>query len=133
MRVLVIDSAGATPLDVLVPGAAYDPVSKVGWTVNGKGTAWTYKNAGDPTPLIGGIKKIQLKAIPSTPGSYKFSVTGKYGIYPVDLTKLPLSGILVIDPPFATTGQCGEAVFPAAPGTSPGCAASGDGKTVKCK
>jgi hypothetical protein len=46
MRFLVQDSTGATPVDVTIPGGAYNGTNKVGWKVNGSGTSWTYKNAG---------------------------------------------------------------------------------------
>jgi len=64
LRVLITDSTGATPLDATMPGGAYDTVNRVGWRVNGTGTAWTYKNAGSPVPLVNGIQKAQLKRPP---------------------------------------------------------------------
>lgn len=58
---------------------------------------------------------------------------GKNGSYPVNTAKLPLVPLIVIDPPFATTGQCGEATFPLAPPAKPSCLATGGGSTVTCK
>ena len=69
VRFLVIDSTGAIPVDVTIPGGAYNAANKVGWKVNGSGTSWTYKNAGTVVPLVNGITKVQLKAIPRRPGS----------------------------------------------------------------
>ena len=63
MRFLITDSTGSTPVDVTIPGGAYDVATKSGWKVNGSGTSWTYKNAGTVTPLINGIQKMQLKAV----------------------------------------------------------------------
>jgi hypothetical protein len=133
MRFLIVDSTGAIPVDVTVPGGAYSAANKVGWKVNGSGTSWTYKNSGTTVPLINGIQKMQLKKISSPPGKYKFGVKGKNGSYPINQANLPLVGTLVIDVPFATTGQCGEAKFPAAPPAKPSCLAVSGGKTVKCK
>jgi hypothetical protein len=133
LRFLITDSTGATPVDATLPGGAYDPVSKAGWKVNGAGTAWTYKNTGKIVPLVDGIQKAQLKTIPSTPGKYKFSVKGKNGTYAINTANLPLVGTIVIDVPYAATGQCGEAQFTATPPAKPSCVLAGGGKTVKCK
>jgi hypothetical protein len=46
---------------------------------------------------------------------------------------LPLVGTIVIDVPYATTGQCGEAKFTATPPAKPSCLSTSGGKTVKCK
>jgi hypothetical protein len=51
----------------------------VGSQVNGSGTSWTYKNAGNPVPLVNGIQKMQLKKLSSPPGKFKFGVKGKNG------------------------------------------------------
>ena len=133
MRFLITDSTGSTPVDVTIPGGAYDVATKSGWKVNGSGTSWTYKNAGTVTPLINGIQKMQLKAVSSVPGKYKVGVKGKNGSYPINPANLPLVGTIVIDVPYAATGQCGEAQFPAAPPAKPSCVSVSGGKTVKCK
>ncbi len=130
LRVLITDSLGVTSVDVTIPGGAFDPGTKTGWKVNGAGTAWTYKGPGTGT---NGIQKAQLKAIASTPGKYKFSVKGKNGTYPVNGAALPVTGTIVIDTPIASTGQCGEATFPATPPAKPSCAEVSGGKTIKCK
>jgi len=46
---------------------------------------------------------------------------------------LPLVGTIVIDVPYATTGQCGEAKFTVTPPAKPSCLSTSGGKTVKCK
>ena len=102
LRVLVSDSLGNTPIDVTIPGGAYNPVTKIGWKVNGSGTAWKYKNSTSP---VNGLYKAQLKAYSSTPGKYKFAVKGKNGNYAVNTANLPLKGTLVIDVPFAETAS----------------------------
>jgi hypothetical protein len=127
LRVLITESTGATPVDVTIPGGAYDAGTKTGWRVNGSGTAWTYKGPGTTT---NGLQKAQLKTIPSTPGKYKFSVKGKNGSYPINAANLPLVGTIVIDVPFASSGQCGEASFTTPPAS---CLSASGGKTVKCK
>lgn len=133
VRFLIVDSTGATPVDVTIPGGAYDPVAKAGWKVNGSGTSWTYKNSGTVVPLENGITTVAIKAIPKTPGKYKTLVKGKRGSYPVNPANLPLVPTIVLDVPSAESGQCGEAMFPAAPPAKPSCTAVSGGKTVKCK
>jgi uncharacterized delta-60 repeat protein len=133
LRVLVTDSTGATPVDIAIPSGAYDPVARAGWRVNGSGTAWTYQNAGSPVPPIGGIRKAQLRKAGSVPGKYKFTVQGRDASYPIDPAHLPLVGTFVIDTPLATTGQCAEVAFWAAPPPAkPRCVARNGGDIVKC-
>ncbi len=130
LRVLLTDSLGVTSVDVTIPGGAYDAGTKTGWRANGAGTSWRYKGPGTGT---NGLQKAQLKAIPSTPGKYKFNVKGKNGNYPVNTSALPLVGTIVIQTPVAISGQCGEATFPAVPPAKPSCVSASGGKTVKCK
>jgi hypothetical protein len=79
VRFLIVDSTGAIPVDITVPGGAYNVTNKAGWKVNGSGTSWTYKNSGTVVPLVNGIQKVQVKGIPSTPGKYKIGVKGRTG------------------------------------------------------
>ncbi|HEV7734770.1 MAG TPA: hypothetical protein VGR62_21545 [Candidatus Binatia bacterium] len=132
-RFLIVDSTGATPVDIIIPGGAYDAATKSGWKVNGSGTSWTYKNSGTIVPLVNGMTKVAIKAITKTPGKYKTQVKGRNGNYPVNPANLPLVPTIVIDAPVADTGQCGEAMFPATPPAKPSCAAVSGGRTVKCK
>ena len=74
-----------------------------------------------------------MKAITSTPGKFKIGVKGKNGNYPVNPPNLPVMATIVIDVPFASGGQCGEATFPAVPPAKPSCLAISGGKTIKCK
>jgi hypothetical protein len=55
------------------------------------------------------------------------------GRYAVETANLPLTGTLVIDVPNATTGQCGEAHFPAVLPAKPSCTTASVGNAVKCK
>jgi hypothetical protein len=132
VRVMIVDSAGSVPVDVSIAGGAYDGANLAGWRVNGSQTAWLYKNAGAILPLNNGINKVELR-LDATGGTLKFLVKGRNGNYPVDTSHLPLTGSLVIDAPVATTGQCGEMTFPAAPPAKGSCASSSDGSAVRCK
>ncbi|MCW5891201.1 MAG: DUF4215 domain-containing protein [bacterium] len=131
VRFLIADASGALPVDVTIPGGAYVAAEKAGWKVNGAATAWTYKNAGTIVPTIGGITTVQIKRFPAKPGTLKVKVLGKNGSYGV--AALPLLPTIVLDPPVAETGLCGEATFPNTAPAKPSCIATGGGKTVKCK
>jgi parallel beta-helix repeat protein len=127
ISVVVEDAAGARVLDVTVPGGAYDRVRKVGWQAARSGTGWKYVD-GSATPP-GGITRVTVKdRSRKQPGLLKVTVTGKRGSYPVDPASVPLSGLLILDPPTAATGQCGVATFV---GPKQRCTAAGTG--VNCK
>lgn len=127
IAVVIEDTAGARALDATVPGGAYDPVTKVGWQVARSGTSWKYLNK-SVSPLAG-ITTLTIKDMSKKqPGLLQVKVIGKRGSYPVDTASLPLTGLLILDPPTAATGQCGVATFV---GPTQGCTT--DGKGVKCK
>jgi hypothetical protein len=130
VRVLIHDSAGGLVLDASIPPGAYNVTNRVGWKVNGSSTAFTYKNAGIPVPLIQGVYKAQVKRSTKVAGQVKFTVAGKTGTYPVATANLPLVGTFVIDAPYATTNQCGEAVWP---GPLNVCTYTPAAGLVKCK
>lgn len=113
---------------VTFPGGLYTDPPGQGWSVNGAGTTWTYRNR-SASPL-GGIMKMVLISRPSfPPGLLKFRVKGAGGAYPVSITALPLSAALLLDPA-EQTGPCAQATFP---GPRPTCRASGSGRTVRCR
>jgi hypothetical protein len=57
----------------------------------------------------------------------------KNGAYAGNPNDLPVHAIVVIDRPFAATGQCGEWRFPAIPPARPSCTVNRTGSTVKCQ
>jgi hypothetical protein len=130
VRVLLHDSTGAQILDASVPAGAYSVANRAGWKVNGTGTAFTYKNAGTPLPLVQGVYKVSVKKSTKVAGQIKFSVGGKTGNYAFTTSNLPVVGTFVIDAPYATTKQCGEAIFPGPLNVCTYTAAAG---LVKCK
>jgi hypothetical protein len=129
LRLLLHKQDGSVIFDTMLPLGAYSSVARAGWKVNGTRTKFTYKNAGTPTPLIDGINKASVGMSSKTPGLAKFSIGGKNGAYgPIVLGDLPLKATVVIDVPFATTGQCGETNF-----ATGNCAVVSAGNTVKCQ
>lgn len=120
--VVLSDAIGTRLVDAVIPGGAYDPVTKTGWRIASGGKRWRYVNRG-ASPAAG-ITGVVIKDLSSQqPGLVDFKVTGRRGAYAVDPGNLPLSGLLVLDPPTAETGQCGAATA----------ACSSDGRTVRCR
>ena len=106
---------------VVVPGGAYDPITRTGWQVRGA-TTWTFKH---PTG-VGGITGVKLKQPATMPGLVKVGVTGKNGGFGATGAALPLHAVVSLSP----AGQCGLATF-AGPETA--CAFNGSGVTLTCK
>jgi hypothetical protein len=125
--VAIEDATGARALDVIVPGGAYDRVTRVGWKASSSGTSWKFVDGS--AHAVGGIVSLSIKDRSRTrPGEIRVRVKGKRGAYAVDTANLPLRGLLVLDPPTAETGQCGQATFIAPAGTC-----TSDGKSVRCR
>jgi hypothetical protein len=123
VRLLITDAAGIDVLDVLVPGGAFDPVTRNGWTARGGGTAFIYRDRRDVT--IGGITKIVLKQ--PSPGTLRFVVVGRDGTYTV-----PQPGTIIaslnLEPSANPASQCGDAIF-----GSPDCISRAGGARLTCK
>jgi hypothetical protein len=125
--IVIADAAGGRVLDLAVPGGAHDPVTRVGWKFFPRCRTWRYLNRSAAPPA--GITAVTIKDLSRrTPGIVRFKVRGRRGAYPIDTMRLPLAGLLVLDPPTAETGQCGQAAFP---GPAPSC--TSDSGAVVCK
>ncbi|HLK13067.1 MAG TPA: hypothetical protein VKW76_16950 [Candidatus Binatia bacterium] len=131
LRVL-IDGTPTTGnvLDVTVPPGAFDSATGVGWKANTSASNFLYL---DPAGLQG-ITKVHLRLRRETPGEVKFVVVAKNATFnagfPIAPAQLPLTGLLVLDPPLGANGQCAEATFPG-PAPAPSCTAST--ASVRCK
>jgi hypothetical protein len=117
VRFVVTDGTGATLLDAIIPGGS-------AWVSNGNGS-WLYRNKTAP---VAGISKIVLKS--RVPGQFKFVVTGRNGSY-LATTGTTVIADLVLDPPLAVNGQCGEAIYKAS--TAQTCRILGGGAELLCK
>jgi hypothetical protein len=115
---LITDATGTRVLDLELPSGAYDRLSGRGWR-----GSWKYIDRSDDPPA--GITRVAIRDLSKkSPGLVQFSVKGRRGAYIVDPTNLPLTGLFVLDPPTAETGQCAQASFPR-------CTASG--RAVECR
>jgi hypothetical protein len=101
--------------------------------MNSSATSFTYVNSGAVVPLIQGIKKFGIKRSTKVVGLIKFTISGKNGSYPVNTSQLPLISAVILDVPNATTGLCGEALFPGPPNPTGTCTVLANGNTVRCK
>jgi hypothetical protein len=111
MRVIVANASNEL-FDIEIPGGAYVTATKTGWRANPTGTRWVYKN-GNPT-IANPTQGVTLSTSPRTPGVFKFSVRAKNGAFQTGGGDVPVRGTVVIDSPFAASGQCGEVTFPSA-------------------
>ncbi|MBI3785277.1 MAG: hypothetical protein HY270_17940 [Deltaproteobacteria bacterium] len=123
-RFLLKDNNGSTILDATIPGTAYNPILKVGWSLNATGSRATYSDL-SLTP-IQGIYHAVLRTT-KVPGELKFSLLGRKSNYSVSALALPVHATVVVDSPLATTGQCGELVWPGPLRPSPTCTLSSRG------
>ncbi len=129
-RVLIVDAGGQTVVDATVPAGLWNASSASGWKVNGPHTSFVYKNKGGTIPSLAGVNKVVVKRSLKVPGEVKFNVSAVGGSFPLP-GSLPLRGTIILDPPYAATNQCGDALFPGP--TSPACAYTSPVGTIKCK
>jgi parallel beta-helix repeat protein len=125
--ILVTEATGGHILDVLVPGGAFDRATQVGWKAAPTRGTWKYANRSADPP--GAVTAVTVKDLSkNTPGLVRVGVKARRGAFAVDPTRLPLTALVVLDPPTAETGQCGKAAFP---GPMPTCTA--DARAVRCR
>lgn len=133
-RVLVLDAAAQTVLDVRVPGGAFDPLGGFGWTSSGKGVRYVDKRKVGQGP----IRKVTMKSDLGTPGLVLFTIAGKAGTFASTFT-LPLGVFVNLDVDGFGPNDSVD-IFPldggacaTFPGPSPACTASGDGTKIRCR
>lgn len=115
---IAIDDANGLFSRVTIPAGAYDKVTKTGWKVNGKRTAWTWLHPKDGAP--GGLVKASVVL---RKGKLVVVVKGSAGSY---VTTPPVAFAIVLP----GNGACARADF-ATPGFA--CEVKSKGKTLLCK
>ena len=124
--IAITDAAGTNVVNVTVPGGAYDHATKVGWKASSNGSSWKYLNRSATPPA--GITRLIIKDLSRRqPGLVQFNLKGERGSYAVDSANLPLTAMVVLDPPTAETGQCARATFAA-----PDATCRADAHSVTC-
>lgn len=129
-RIIVTDAGGQAIVDAVVPPGDFDPVQAAGWRANGPRTTYLYLNKGGAIPGIDAVNKVIVKRSTKVPGRVRIAVRAALGNYPLP-SSLPLVATLILDPPYASSNQCGDLLFPGAPG--PACEFTAPLGTVKCK
>jgi hypothetical protein len=82
---------------------------------------------------IDGVRIVKVKILGSGPGQIGFKVVAKNASLPVGGADLPLTATLVLDPPQATTGRCGDTRFPGPAGVAPACEIDAAASRVRCR
>jgi len=118
MRVLVEDGSGNTLFDATIPPGKYDQTTRVGWRRNVNRTLHRFRS---PTAFGSLVNKVKLVTRTRTPDLVDLKITGRNA----DFTSIasaagPLRAIVVIDPPGAVAGHCGERAF-GGPPPEPAC------------
>jgi hypothetical protein len=124
-RVLLEDATGGIVLDETVPGGAFDPDTLIGWRHDTETGRWIYA-----APPSQGVQRLVLRRVAGRDDAYRFRL--KASLVPTALPtpeELPLKATLVLDPPVARNGQCGEAYFGGGP-SGPECSTYGESRLV---
>ncbi len=129
----VVDPGGATIFDRVIPPGAAAARTSPGWTLNSKGTQWTFKDTSGSS--ANGITKVVVTDSTSkAPGLYKFSVTGKKADFQVGTAAAPVQLFVVLGGPTQdAAGQCATVAFNGDGGAAPSCKFSGNGNTLSCR
>jgi len=128
---MVLGHTTGTALDLTLPAGDFSVLTRKGWKTNRGRTKWVYSDKNRLPER--GIHSVTIRdASSKLPGLVTFKIKGKVGPYPVPPGSLPLRAMLILDPPAARTGLCGEASFPGPPPT-PSCEIDGSGNTAKCR
>ncbi|MFN8641228.1 MAG: hypothetical protein U0802_06045 [Candidatus Binatia bacterium] len=121
---LLIQTGASPAVDVTLPPGAYSSATQSGWKRNASATKWSYRH---PTG-VQGVTRAGVKLRDAASGLVTLTVSGRDGTYPV--TPLPPTVTVVLDPPFAASGQCAQLSFA---GPAPACRLNGSGSTVTCR
>jgi hypothetical protein len=122
VRMRVVDIIRNVVVDVTVAGGAYDPATHTGWKTRSGGHGWSYRGPAGP------LDRITLIIRSTSAGTLRFRLRG-VPAPPATAPILPLTLTLVLDPPLATTGQCGERFYNPPGGT---CGVARGGRRILC-
>jgi hypothetical protein len=128
----VIDTvSGQSVLSCIVPNGASPGGSVPGWTINGSGTRWKFKDSKD---VLGtGITKVTVRDKSSkTAGLYQVRLQGKDANFQIGTENLELVVILG-GAAQAAADQCASRPFNPSTGAAPKCELKSGGRSLKCK
>jgi len=117
MRVRIEGAGGAVLFDATVPPGQYDPDTRIGWRSNANQTFYRFRS---PTAVDGLVNKVKLRVRTLVPDLAEIKITGRNSDFAGVPPLAPLRAIVVLDPPGALLGHCGERDFPGPP-PAPAC------------
>jgi len=123
-----IRDAAATIVDAVLPGGAYDPLTRTGWKVNGARTSFTFLH---PTGIDTLTKAtVKLGRIAGGRREVRVQASGKGDLASVGMS-LPLSARATLHASPGLSDRCGELRFPGP--AAPRCLLRGAGATIGCR
>ncbi len=131
LRVIVTNTNG-DEMDVTLDGGAFADPPKFGWktSVRGTRTRWVFSDKSlGRRGFLCGVNKAVVRTDSAVPGLVKVPVKGQLGFYESLGAAPPLSALVMIDPPLATSGQCAQLTFPG----PPTCTLSASGTGLSCR
>jgi hypothetical protein len=126
VRVVLTDGLGTTLIDATIPPGLRDATG-TGWVA--RPTSWSWQSLTG----VQGVRLVKFKLSASGAGHLAFKILAKNATLPITAGDLPLTATLVLDPPQATTGRCGDARFPGPLGVAPTCVMDGAATKVRCR
>jgi hypothetical protein len=128
LRAVIRNGIGATVIDDTLPTGAYDGATRTGWRVRASAsrTTWSFSRPADAGP----VSRAVLQQRANAPG-LKIRVKGTKACFAAPVSSLPLSASVVLTPPQAVDGQCGEARFPGPPEAA--CVSQAGGARIVCR
>ncbi len=130
VRVALLDAAAHSIMDARVPGGAWNPVTRRGWSVRRSaiGLTATFVDSGRSAPPAGGIRKLRI-VLRDGEGLTRVEVDGRQDNYALDSSQAPVRLVISLDPDDPATAQCGEFVFE---GPATACTFAHYGTTLTC-
>jgi cysteine-rich repeat protein len=104
LRVLIGNPFASSLLDFTLPPGGYDPATRTGWSASRSLTSWRFKTA-DPSLAATRARIDESKRVP---GLVSVKLSGKRRSFADQLPPEPLRFTVVLDPPVAAGGLCGD-------------------------
>ena len=105
--IVITELLGSTVLDAVIPGGAYDPLTKVGWRTSAERQALALRQQEQHPGERHHVGRDQGPVEPpARPDRLRASRAGAATTRPPP-RHVTLTGTVVLDPPTAETGQCG--------------------------
>jgi cysteine-rich repeat protein len=117
-------SLPAELFDVTLPPGAYDPASQTGWTVSRAATSWRFRTADASLAVMSAGVHLS-----TTTRTVAVKLRGKHRTFADQLPGSPVRFVVVLHPPLATDGLCGDIDF----GTVNAGRCTFKGTTLRCR